>query len=240
MQEATIDQALSDEECDRLDSFLLSIDPPSMNLESLDGYFAALVSGPDTVMPSEYLAEIWSDDYDFQSQSYASDIFGLLMRHWNAIATTLLGTLTKPDVYLPVLREDEDGVAMANDWAIGFLHGVSLRAASWQELMDDEEHGGLIIPVMMLAHDHDTDPETRSPPITPEKREEIVTMMIASLTNIYRYFEPQRRAITSTPRERASSTVRRTGPKVGRNDLCPCGSGRKYKHCCALTPPAVH
>ena len=25
--------------------------------------------------------------------------------------------------------------------------------------------------------------------------------------------------------------VRRDGPKVGRNDLCPCGSGKKYKHC---------
>ena len=22
------------------------------------------------------------------------------------------------------------------------------------------------------------------------------------------------------------------GPKVGRNDLCPCGSGKKYKNCC--------
>jgi uncharacterized protein len=26
-------------------------------------------------------------------------------------------------------------------------------------------------------------------------------------------------------------TVRRSDPKVGRNDPCPCGSGRKYKHC---------
>jgi preprotein translocase subunit SecA len=24
----------------------------------------------------------------------------------------------------------------------------------------------------------------------------------------------------------------RTGPKVGRNDPCPCGSGKKYKNCC--------
>ena len=24
----------------------------------------------------------------------------------------------------------------------------------------------------------------------------------------------------------------RVGPKVGRNDPCPCGSGKKYKHCC--------
>jgi uncharacterized protein YecA (UPF0149 family) len=26
--------------------------------------------------------------------------------------------------------------------------------------------------------------------------------------------------------------VRRTAPKVGRNDPCPCGSGKKYKKCC--------
>ncbi|MBQ5878422.1 MAG: SEC-C domain-containing protein, partial [Treponema sp.] len=29
-----------------------------------------------------------------------------------------------------------------------------------------------------------------------------------------------------------SVTVRRTTPKVGRNDPCPCGSGKKYKQCC--------
>ena len=25
---------------------------------------------------------------------------------------------------------------------------------------------------------------------------------------------------------------KRTGPKVGRNEPCPCGSGKKYKQCC--------
>ncbi len=28
------------------------------------------------------------------------------------------------------------------------------------------------------------------------------------------------------------TTIVREGPKVGRNDPCPCGSGKKYKHCC--------
>ncbi len=28
------------------------------------------------------------------------------------------------------------------------------------------------------------------------------------------------------------TTVKRDSPKVGRNDPCPCGSGKKYKHCC--------
>ncbi len=26
----------------------------------------------------------------------------------------------------------------------------------------------------------------------------------------------------------------RSGPKVGRNDPCPCGSGKKYKKCCGV------
>ena len=31
---------------------------------------------------------------------------------------------------------------------------------------------------------------------------------------------------------RTQATVRRSGKKVGRNDPCPCGSGKKYKNCC--------
>ena len=30
----------------------------------------------------------------------------------------------------------------------------------------------------------------------------------------------------------AEPPVRRASPKVGRNDPCPCGSGKKYKKCC--------
>jgi SEC-C motif-containing protein len=31
----------------------------------------------------------------------------------------------------------------------------------------------------------------------------------------------------------ANEPMRRASPKVGRNDPCPCGSGKKYKKCCA-------
>ena len=31
------------------------------------------------------------------------------------------------------------------------------------------------------------------------------------------------------------TTVKREAPKVGRNDPCPCGSGKKYKKCCGRT-----
>ena len=33
-------------------------------------------------------------------------------------------------------------------------------------------------------------------------------------------------------RQSKQQTVKRETPKVGRNDPCPCGSGKKYKHCC--------
>ena len=29
-----------------------------------------------------------------------------------------------------------------------------------------------------------------------------------------------------------NTTIIKTGPSIGRNDLCPCGSGKKYKKCC--------
>ncbi len=32
--------------------------------------------------------------------------------------------------------------------------------------------------------------------------------------------------------ESENTTIRRTSPKIGRNDPCPCGSGKKYKNCC--------
>ena len=32
--------------------------------------------------------------------------------------------------------------------------------------------------------------------------------------------------------QKNSGTIRHEEPKVGRNDPCPCGSGKKYKHCC--------
>ncbi len=40
------------------------------------------------------------------------------------------------------------------------------------------------------------------------------------------------KAAPKADRVRKQETVRREGPKVGRNDPCPCGSGKKYKNCC--------
>ncbi|SFP97609.1 SEC-C motif-containing protein [Lachnospiraceae bacterium XBB1006] len=43
------------------------------------------------------------------------------------------------------------------------------------------------------------------------------------------YSEEERKALY---KEQKNSTTIRVGKKVGRNEPCPCGSGKKYKHCC--------
>ncbi len=43
---------------------------------------------------------------------------------------------------------------------------------------------------------------------------------------------PMREVRTNVEAQRAPQPVRAAGAKVGRNDPCPCGSGKKYKHCC--------
>lgn len=42
----------------------------------------------------------------------------------------------------------------------------------------------------------------------------------------------RRPALNPEATEQLGGTVRREQPKVGRNDPCPCGSGRKFKKCC--------
>jgi hypothetical protein len=55
MKTFTQNEPLTDAELDRLGDFLKSCKGGrAMNVEALDGFFAALLAGPETVMPSEY------------------------------------------------------------------------------------------------------------------------------------------------------------------------------------------
>jgi len=182
-------EPLTETELDRLAEFLHSCKGGNaMNIEELDGFFAALIAGPEVVMPSEYLPEVcggeMSDACEFDGLEEANDVLALMMRHWNDIAHTL----GKDEVYVPLLLEDENGVSRGNNWAQGFLRGVKLRHDGWKTLIADEDHSGYMIPVLMLYHEHDEDPAIRPEPIGSEQREKIIEYMAAELLAAYRYF----------------------------------------------------
>jgi uncharacterized protein len=157
------DRPLNDAECARLDAVLSRFrsEYAMNNLEEIDGFFAALICSPDVAKPSDYLPEIWGgemSEYEaFADRQELQDFLSLLFRHWNSIVRVL----QENDVFAPLLFQDEEGTAHANDWARGFMRGVRLHHESWRELLDDEEHGGPLIPIMVLAHEHDPDPEMR-------------------------------------------------------------------------------
>jgi uncharacterized protein len=225
---------LNDEEFDELDNFLASIETHDWNMESVDGFFCALLCQPDLVMPSQYLPQIWGEDYAFTKSETFQRMSTLLMRHWNTIVAALHITLHEDNVYMPVFLVDEDGVTYGNDWATGFMRAVTRYKDGWHEIITDDEQGGILIPIMMLAHEHDTDPEMRPPPIDTEQREKLLHTMIAYLTSIYRYYAPHRQArgVPPEPKRTYSWPFKRISSKIGRNDPCTCGSGKKYKVCC--------
>lgn len=222
-------EPLTDVELDHLGRFLRDCNGGmAMNIEELDGFFAALIAGPETVAPSEYMPEVFgsntSEFHHFETLEEANEILALLMRHWNDIA----GTLSRHEVHLPIIIEDESGMGLGNDWARGFIRGTRLRQDGWTELLADDSRCGCMIPMLMLYHEHDEDPTMRPKPIAAEQREKVIESMAIGLVGVYRHF-----------REREKSGAKVQGPsfphisnKIGRNEPCPCGSGKKYKRCC--------
>jgi uncharacterized protein len=232
-------QPLTDAEFERLSKVLGRFDTEHpMTLEELDGFFAALICGPELVRPSEYLPVIWGDnivlDDSFGKQPVFQDFLSLIMCHWNVIADTLYSG----DVFLPLLLEDDDGATHANDWATGFRRGMEFHKERWAALLADEEHGGLLVPIFALAHEHDPDPEMRpyKEAIGGDEREKLIVGAAAGVMGIYRYFKLQR-SLEKEPLD-SVTTFRRNVPKIGRNDPCPCGSGKKFKQCCGR--PTLH
>ena len=230
----SITAVLTDSELEQLADFLSG--NAAMTMEELDGYFAALICSPRYISMNEYFPQILGKDFAFASDDQAMLITGLLFRHWNAITDQLQNSIEQSDViYLPLLYQNEAGLVFGNEWANGFMRGTQMCPRDWSALLDDKSYGGSLIPIMMLANEHHADPEMRPPPIPSEKREDILAMMTAGVIQIFRYFEPHRQSFAEQMAMEGATPFRRAGPKIGRNDPCPCGSGRKYKACCGET-----
>ena len=67
-------------------------------------------------------------------------------------------------------------------------------------------------------------------PISADLRETLIAGAAAGTTQIYRYFKAQR-FLADDPLGNMPDFLRMM-PKIGRNDPCPCGSGKKFKQCC--------
>ncbi len=205
-----------------LSGFLVSRQVPetTMPFEMLDGFLTALVIGPELVLPSEYLPIIWGTDNaagpEWDGRAQLDHFMTLLTRHWNAIAARR--TANAPQLpHIELFGEALPG----EEWADGFLTGIDMRGEAWQPIFDDRRADQMVLPIIALSSEV---PEEIRNEMTEDMREATLDQLPVALQMIAAWWRSPDRS--GMRREPARSD------KVGRNEPCPCGSGKKFKKCC--------
>lgn len=212
---------LTEEGLARLDYFLACQKDEVMMASELDGFLTGLLVCPEMSLPSEWLPVVWGGEGPvFQDQTEANEILGLIMALYNDITTRL----DDPDTYEPLIEEDIDGTFLWELWAEGFGKAIALRPWAWSKFKDrpeDDPAAGAFMRLAALAtiaRSTDEDPE-----------------LYDELDEQVSYESPQIIAICVYELHKDRLLIHQRKPrieKVGRNDPCPCGSGKKYKKCC--------
>ena len=217
---------MSDAEIGELDAFLISeaTSDECMDLVTLDGFLTALVVGPRLVAPSLWLPVVWGATSEpvFESKHQAERIISLLLRRMNMI-TSMFG---ENGGFEPLIYEREVKGAplwLADDWCFGFMRAMELDDGAWDPLFDDKTNRVLLVPILMLGTQEGLDQIDAAEDPASEYTA-AVNMLHLSVESIYVYWR--------LPIEKRAAT--RASQKLARNDPCPCGSGRKFKKCCAL------
>ena len=225
---------LSETELYELAGFLESplVPPSTLRISAVNGLLTSIIIGPRPVPPNVWMRCIWPEGQPrWQSQHQAERIASLLVRHLNTIAVLLAG---QPPKYAPLTYTriaGKESSEIVTDWCFGFLCGVKLDNEAWKPVV-----GTPADPFLALIRAY----------IEPEK--EVHALILSKLTpadgapsqvlstcvlELHRFW-------LSRPSKKPAAPAGSGMPlplKIGRNDLCPCGSGRKYKQCCGSELP---
>ena len=253
----TVSSIITDEELAWLDDFLASDAAPeeAMDVSTLEGFLTALALAPRLVMPSRWLPWVWDfergeEEVIFDNEEQANRVLNAIMSLSNHVSHAFQ---TDPASFEPVFyRRAEWGAA---EWCEGFLKATRLfDAEMWSALWLTEglQHIGkpgrvtMLTPFLRLG-----DPDGAAITAQEGDAERWVAEIVPALARINDYWADTRRELAgemaneafapgmpSAPVEPPAMPFRR-GPKVGRNEPCPCGSGKKFKKCCGK-PPTIH
>lgn len=207
-----------------LDRLLLD-QPDAMLISQLDGFLTGIAVSPDLITPGLWIPLIWAGDEgdgepEFETEADLRHALGLIMTHYNSI----LESLGSPGQYAPVLEVDtRSNQLMWEMWIEGFAQAMSIAPEGWGRMSADDDVGccAAISGIRTLKDfaagdlkltDAQEDRWDREAP-------DLIPIWVEMLHQWRVDNDPNRPA-----------NVKRI--KVGRNDPCPCGSGRKYKKCC--------
>jgi uncharacterized protein len=193
-------------------------------LTELDGFLAGTLIAPEPIPEDRWLPLIWA------GESGAPEGFEpppRLIALAKARRAEIAGALIAGGLrYAPVYDYDGDDVPMWELWIEGFARALPLWGGGWTDAIegDDEDLGAALMGLALLvavARDPEIDPAGEGDDLIVE-----APVMIPYLVEtVYRRRHGLARVVMAPEPPPVS-------PKVGRNDPCPCGSGRKFKKCC--------
>ncbi len=193
----------------------------NMSLEEADGFLTALAAGPVRVPPAEYLPRILRADGEtagLDTPRHHALAMELLTRHHDAIERDLAASVPP----IPWL-ENTSIEFRAVQWALGYVTGIELRKPDWARLSENKRIAErLLMPaVALLARQKPAGAGTALPL---QQRMLLIGTLPEVVLATRRYWDGGMHSLLEGPSHRT--------PKTGRNDPCPCGSGKKYKRCC--------
>jgi uncharacterized protein len=241
----SVDKPLTEAELDALEQFLderFQADH-GMLLSMTDGFMTALASGPIPVSASDWLGDAFTTD-ELPANSAptrkSEKMVALILRRYREIITTL--EEATPDLLLSGVEASEEHPELiaGEMWCFGYVRGMSARDHAWDGLLGDEQAAEMVSDIFLLASPFlvGENEDSESPAaeafaeyksLTLTERSEIAKSLITSVVDIYDYWEEER--IKNAELHKAKPIIH-TEPKVGRNDPCVCGSGKKSKRCC--------
>ncbi len=237
-----ISSPLNDDEYEELDQFLSTLEDEGAIycVSELDGFFTAVISGPEMIAPSQWLPVIWGDDAhspEWESEQQFQHIFALFMRHMNSTVNTLMEV---PMEFQPCFMErtvEGQRYIIVDEWCEGYMKAVALHPERWAQM--PMAYDDYLAPMLMFTTEEgwkqldemdEAETEFWQGQITPAARRIHAYWLEQRGGSATPQFHPTLLPTTAANDE----PFVREAPKTGRNDDCPCGSGKKYKKCCGL------
>jgi uncharacterized protein len=201
-----------------------------MSTLELEGYLTGVIVAPSPIRPSRWMAGLWEDDEPvFVDTTQMQSALDAIAAMFNALNTRIERSLRRLEAericdYRPAFQPAEGRPAheAVRTWARGFWKAMALAPAEWSGLAADERLQPVITPLVGFI-DVGDDPF--------EPAEDINDRLDEAAADIPRAILILSK-IAQLRASRPSAIAQRRPGKVGRNDPCPCGSGKKYKRCC--------
>ena len=200
-----------------------------MPVSVLNGLISGVVVCPDLLAPSAWMPEVFKtfrgEPVGFENAQKAQAMYEEVMRYYNSVVQDL-----HDGRYEPVFDIDTaTGDILWEGWAHGFSLAMDLAPAeTWTGLLEgaDEDVAdamAMIVSLIAIAMGE-----------SPLKKKRIRELDEMAPEAIPLCVDALHRGRLRAYAFGAAQAPERKGTKTGRNDPCPCGSGKKYKKCCGL------